>query len=57
MVHVTLVAFSAVVACQPRVAERIFQGGRLGMVSLFTPNRTPDALVFVFPDLQGWDAA
>jgi type IV secretory pathway VirJ component len=28
------------------------------MVSLFTPDRTPDALVFVFSDLQeGWDAA
>ncbi len=27
------------------------------MVSLFTPDRTPDALVFVFSDLQGWDAS
>jgi type IV secretory pathway VirJ component len=27
------------------------------MVALFTPGRTPDALVFVFSDLQGWNAA
>jgi type IV secretory pathway VirJ component len=57
MIPVALVAFSVVAACQPRVSERIFQGGRLGMVSLFTPTRTADALVFVFSDVQGWDAA
>ncbi len=27
------------------------------MVALFTPDGTPDALVFVFSDLQGWNAA
>lgn len=57
LVPVALAAFSALAACQPRVSERIFQGGRFGMVPLFTPNRTPDALLFVFSDLQGWDAA
>jgi type IV secretory pathway VirJ component len=45
------------VACQPRVSERIFQGGRFGLVSLLKPERTPDALVFVFSDLEGWSAA
>ncbi len=55
--RVVLIALCAVAACQPRVSERIFQGGRLGMVALFTPAGTPDALVFVFSDLQGWDAA
>jgi type IV secretory pathway VirJ component len=44
-------------ACQPRVSERIFQGGRLGMVSLLKPERTPDAMVFVFSGLEGWSAA
>jgi type IV secretory pathway VirJ component len=44
-------------ACQPRVSERIFQGGRLGMVSLLKPGRTPDAMVFVFSGLEGWSAA
>ncbi len=56
MRHGALLVLWAVAACQPRVSERIFQGGRLGMVSLFTPGRTPDAFVFVFSDLQGWDA-
>jgi len=45
------------VACAPRVSERIFQGGRLGMVSLLKPERVPDAMVFVFSDLDGWDAS
>jgi type IV secretory pathway VirJ component len=44
-------------ACQPRVSERMFQGGRFGMVSLLKPERTPDAMVFVFSDLEGWSAA
>ena len=44
-------------ACQRRVSERVFEGGRLGMVSLWTPERTPDALVFVFSDQEGWSAA
>jgi type IV secretory pathway VirJ component len=44
-------------ACQPHVSERIFQGGRLGMVSLLKPERTPDAMVFVFSGLEGWSAA
>lgn len=57
LVHVALVTFSAVAACQPHVSERIFQGGRLGMVFVFTPARTPDALLFMFSDLHGWDAA
>jgi type IV secretory pathway VirJ component len=56
-----LVAVTAVcvleAACQPRVSERIFQGGRFGMVSLLKPERTPNALVFVFSDLDGWTAA
>jgi len=43
-------------ACQPRVSERIFHGGRLGTVSLLKPEQTPDALVFVFSDLEGWNA-
>jgi type IV secretory pathway VirJ component len=54
---VVLMALCAATACQPRVSERIFQGGRLGTVSLFVPAGPPDALVFVFSDLQGWDAA
>lgn len=49
------VCFAA--ACGPRVSERTFQGGRLGMVTLVTPERTPDALVFVFSDRDGWNAA
>jgi type IV secretory pathway VirJ component len=56
LTHVPVIALCAVAACQPHVNERVFRGGRLGMVSLFTPNRTPDALVFVFSDLGGWDA-
>jgi type IV secretory pathway VirJ component len=35
----------------------MFQAGRLGMVSLFKPERTPDAMVFVFSDSDGWNAA
>jgi type IV secretory pathway VirJ component len=43
--------------CAPGVSERIFRGGRLGMVSLVKPERTPDAIVFVFSDVDGWDAS
>ncbi len=56
LIYVAAVALCATAACHPRASERTFQGGRLGMVSLFTPDRTPAALVFVFSDLQGWDA-
>jgi hypothetical protein len=56
MALVGLSPLSALAGCQPGVRERIFQGGRLGLVSLFTADRTPDALVFVLSDLQGWDA-
>lgn len=55
--YLALMTLWAVAACQPRVSERIFQGGRLGMVSLFVPDGTPNALVFVFSDLDGWNAA
>jgi type IV secretory pathway VirJ component len=55
--QVVVVALCTLAACQPGVSERIFQGGRFGTVSLLVPEGTPDALVFVFSNLQGWDAA
>ena len=52
-----VVSLCAWLACQQGVSERIFNAGRLGMVSLSKPAKPPDALVFVFSDLEGWSAA
>jgi type IV secretory pathway VirJ component len=54
---VTAVALGVLPACQRHVSERVFQAGRLGMVSLVTPERIRNALVFVFSDQDGWNAA
>ena len=57
LTYFALIALCSPADCEPGMSERTFQGGRLGSVALFLPDGTPDALVFVFSDLQGWDAA
>ena len=54
---VTLTVMCALAACQRHADERIFQGGRLGMVSLVRPQRNPGAMIFLFSDLDGWNAS
>jgi type IV secretory pathway VirJ component len=56
-----LVATTLVLGCdravQPPAAGDRIDGGRLGSLALFEPDTAPRALVFLFSDANGWDAA
>jgi type IV secretory pathway VirJ component len=58
---IALVAGVLLAACghdaQPPAAGEHIDGGRLGSLAFFTPDTAPQALVFLFSDASGWNAA
>ncbi len=52
-----LALLSVLVACRPEIVERTVSEGRFGTVALVVPAGTPEALAFVFSDVDGWSPA